>query len=61
MSNTVEQGSSTSTREVRQSKVLKRKREKEKDLLPIYIVSIVVNLIGDILEIKATQDTYSRS
>mgnify|MGYP006933267983 FL=1 len=61
MSNAVEQGSSTSTREVRQSKVLKRKREKEKDLLPIYIVSIVVNLIGDILEIKATQDTYSRS
>jgi len=61
LSNTVEQGSSTSTREVRQSKVLKRKREKEKDLLPIYIVSIVVNLIGDILEIKATQDTYSRS
>ena len=61
MSNAVEQGSSTSTREVRQSKVLKRKREKEMDLLPIYIVSIVVNLIGDILEIKATQDTYSRS
>jgi len=61
LSNAVEQGSSTSTREVRQSKVLKRKREKEKDLLPIYIVSIVVNLIGDILEIKATQDTYSRS